>query len=215
MGASGKLLPYKDFKHLCPNVSTKSLCKSVDINVTLQCAYNTSTIKQLGSYYFDVHFNGATEQSRFFIVEDLLKALLALPDLLPLGLINIHDFVLNSTGSVSEIDLVHSKQKKTSNKDVVLSKDSIANHGFKSVFTGIGKLPVETANIQLATDAVPVQKPLRCVPLALQDRTELDYVESLGIISKLDKNTATPWLNSFILVKKPNGSLRICLDPTN
>ena len=92
------------------------------MNVTLH-AYNKSTIKQLGSCYYDVHFNGATEQCRFFIVEDSFKALLGLPNLLHLGLINIHDSVLNSTGSVGEIDLVHPKQK-TSNKGMVLSKDS-------------------------------------------------------------------------------------------
>ena len=40
-------------------------------------------------------------------------------------------------------------------------------------------------------------------------------MESLGIITKLDKNTATLWLNSFLLVKKPDGSLRVCLDPTD
>ena len=67
------------------------------------------------------------------------------------------------------------------------------------------------------TDAVPVQKPLRCVSLVLQDKfkDELDHMESLGIISKLDKNTATPLLNSLVLVKKPNGSLRVCLDQTD
>ena len=100
------------------------------MNVAL-CTYNKSTIKQLGSCYFDVHFNGATEQCRFFVVEDSFKALLSLPDLLCLGLRNMHDSVLNSTGSVGEIDFVHPKQK-TSNKGI-LSKDSIINHRFKSV----------------------------------------------------------------------------------
>ena len=38
---------------------------------------------------------------------------------------------------------------------------------------------------------------------------------NLGIISKLGQNTATPWMNSFVLVKKPNGSLSVCLDPTD
>ena len=36
-----------------------------------------------------------------------------------------------------------------------------------------------------------------------------------GIISKLDCNQVTEWLNSFVVVKKPSGDLRICLDPTD
>ena len=40
-------------------------------------------------------------------------------------------------------------------------------------------------------------------------------MEKAGIISKLDHNTPTRWLNSYVIVKKPNGSLRICLDPTD
>ena len=40
-------------------------------------------------------------------------------------------------------------------------------------------------------------------------------MEKAGIISKLDRNTPTPWLNSDVIVKKPDGSLRIGLDPTD
>ena len=36
-----------------------------------------------------------------------------------------------------------------------------------------------------------------------------------GILTKLDKNQATEWLNSFVVVRKPSGKLRICLDPTD
>ena len=39
---------------------------------------------------------------------------------------------------------------------------------------------------------------------------------SQGILTKLDDaNVAPEWLNSFILVKKPNGKLCKCLDPTD
>ena len=40
---------------------------------------------------------------------------------------------------------------------------------------------------------------------------------SQGVLSKLDDaNVNVPeWLNSFVVVKKPNGKLRICLDPTD
>ena len=40
-------------------------------------------------------------------------------------------------------------------------------------------------------------------------------MEKQGIISKLYHNQATEWFNSFVVVKKLNGGLGICLDPTN
>ena len=41
-------------------------------------------------------------------------------------------------------------------------------------------------------------------------------MEVQGIISKYDGHDISPeWLNSFVIVKKPNDSLRICLDPTD
>ena len=44
-------------------------------------------------------------------------------------------------------------------------------------------------------------------------KQELDAIQSQGIISKYDGRDISPeWLNSFVIVKKPNGSLRICFD---
>ena len=42
-------------------------------------------------------------------------------------------------------------------------------------------------------------------------------MEKAGIISKYDSisGPAPEWLNSFVTVRKPNGSLHICLDPTD
>ena len=62
-----------------------------------------------------------------------------------------------------------------------------------------------------------MQKPAHRVPVAMKEkfRKELQSMAKAGIISKLDRNTPTPWLNSYVIVKKPNGSLRICLDPTD
>ena len=39
-------------------------------------------------------------------------------------------------------------------------------------------------------------------------------MEGQGTIKKLDKNTVTPWPNSFVNVGKDDGRLRVCLDPT-
>ena len=65
---------------------------------------------------------------------------------------------------------------------------------------------------------MPIQKPPRKVPIAMRDqfKKELDRMEQQGIISKFDGRDISPeWLNSFVIVKKPNSSLRVCLDPTD
>ena len=47
-------------------------------------------------------------------------------------------------------------------------------------------------------------------------KQELDNMASQGIISKFDGRDVSPeWLNSFIIVKKPNGTLRVCLVTTD
>ena len=50
-----------------------------------------------------------------------------------------------------------------------------------------------------------------------QFKNELDNMVSQGILTKLNyaNKNAPEWLNSFVVVKKPNGTLRICLDPTD
>ena len=35
----------------------------------------------------------------------------------------------------------------------------------------------------------------------------------LGVIRKLDINEATDWCHNLVIVCKPNGKLRVCLDP--
>ena len=100
----------------------------------------------------------------------------------------------------------------------ILNKDMLVNGDrFKSIFSGIGRFPVDRVNIQLTNDAVPVQKPAHRVSVYLKEKfeNEIRSKEKQGIISRLDCNTATEWLNSFVVVKKPTGDLRICLDPTD
>ena len=72
-------------------------------------------------------------------------------------------------------------------------------------------------NLQLSDDALPIQKPAWHVPMSPKDKfeQEIHSMEKQGIISKLDCNQSTEWLNSFVVVKKPNDDLRICLDQTN
>ena len=100
---------------------------------------------------------------------------------------------------------------------LTLTKDWIVNHlRYKHLFKGIGKFNVPPVSITLKVDAQPIQKPPRMVLLAMKHpfKEELDMIENAGIISKYDSisGPAPEWLNSFVTVRKPNGSLHICLD---
>ena len=66
--------------------------------------------------------------------------------------------------------------------------------------------------------STPIRKPARKVPLALHKKfkQEIDSMVKAGILMEVTPEMSMPeWLNSFVIVKKPNGNLRVCLDPTD
>lgn len=83
---------------------------------------------------------------------------------------------------------------------------------YSDVFQGFGVLPY-TYKIQLKYDAQPVIHAPRRVPVALREKLkqELERMTSLGVIKKVEE--PTEWVNSMVCVKKPNGDLRVCMDP--
>ena len=84
---------------------------------------------------------------------------------------------------------------------------------YSDVFKGIGTLPGGPYHIRLKENYRPVQHPLRSVPVAMQAayRAELDRLTKEGIFTEVQEHTE--WINFIVLVMKPNGSLRLCLDP--
>lgn len=83
---------------------------------------------------------------------------------------------------------------------------------YKDLCSGQGCLQ-ETCHIQLKEGSQPVITPTRKIPFALMDKfkAELDSMENNGIVSKVTK--PTEWCSGVVLVEKPNGQLRVCLDP--
>jgi transposase InsO family protein len=71
----------------------------------------------------------------------------------------------------------------------------------------------ETIHLELSPNAVPRQFPPRRVPLALESQVleSLRRMESEGIIEKV--TYPTPWCNTLMVTPKPDGSLRVCIDP--
>ena len=90
---------------------------------------------------------------------------------------------------------------------------------YADVFEGIGCFPGKPYHINLDQSVTPVQTQCRPVPVHLKEvfKQDINKMLNAGILKPVEK--ATPWINSFVLVKgkNPDGSikLRICLDPTN
>ena len=63
------------------------------------------------------------------------------------------------------------------------------------------------------TNVPPSQHAMRKIPIEYQEKIEkeLDRMEEQGISTKVTE--ATEWVNSITYPVKPNGDLRICLDP--
>ena len=147
------------------------------------------------------------------------RPILGLPDLKRMDLVQ---FKVPTTSQWTDyISSIEPSTPNTTPKEPVtipqgVTKDQVLSK-YHKVFTGLGRLKVTPVKIHLKPGVKPQQKPCRRVPIAIrgQFKDELDSMEGQGTITKLDKNTVTPWVNSFVNVgKKYQKSLRVCLDPT-
>lgn len=70
-------------------------------------------------------------------------------------------------------------------------------------------------HIKLNENVIPVVHPLRRIPIPILNkfRETLIDLEKKNIIRKIEE--PTDWVNSVVVVRKSNGSLRICLDPAD
>ena len=206
-GAGANLLPIGTYYKLF-NKEDRDLEASRDPRVSLVAA-NKSRIKQLGTVRLRVHVGEFERVCKFYVVPNYVKPIFGLPDLTRMQIVRfsmpiVSQWMDNET-SIDEASPLTSGLTK----DEVLEK-------FKEVFTGLGRLKVEPVKIHLTKDAKPVRRPCRRVPIAIRGKfkDELDSLCKQKVLTKLDKNEVTEWLNSFVNVDKEDTTLRVCLDPS-
>ena len=83
---------------------------------------------------------------------------------------------------------------------------------YADLFEGYGKLPGQI-HLQTDPDVNPVRMPLRKVPVPIKAKVavELKKLQENGIIEPIAE--PTDWLSALLVVNKPNGDIRICIDP--
>ena len=209
-GAGANLLPVGTYYKLF-NKEDRDLEASRDPRVSLVAA-NKSRIKQLGSVRLRVQVGEFERVCKFYVVPNYVRPIFGLPDLTRMQLLRFSMPIVSQwTEGETSIDEASSPSSLPSG----LTKDEVLER-FKEVFTGLGRLKVEPVKIHLTKDAKPVRRPCRRVPVAIRGKfkDELDSLCKQKVLTKLDKNEVTEWLNSFVNVDKEDTSLRVCLDPS-
>ena len=117
-----------------------------------------------------------------------------------------------------ELETLNSLQKETV-KDVKISQDLSEDQKsnvrtllseYQDIFTDVPNItPLEEHRIQLTT-AEPIREKAYSLPHAMRGTLdkEIDNMLSMGIIEPLSAAYASP----VVMVKKPDGSTRVCID---
>ena len=110
----------------------------------------------------------------------------------------------------ADINVTHNDSERTDVPSIVKGDPVLSE--FTDVFSGIGCLD-GNYSIRVDESFSPVVHPPRKVPVPLREalKTELDSLVKGGILAKVTEPTA--WVSSVVIVKKPNGKIRVCLDP--
>ena len=74
-------------------------------------------------------------------------------------------------------------------------------------------MPIGKLHLQVDQCVPPVQLPARKPPVALKEKYQeaLNRLVEIVIIAKV--SDPTEWISSTVVVMKPNGKIRLCLDP--
>ena len=119
----------------------------------------------------------------------------------------------------SDKSLSLDKVSNVSDIPEMLMREWIINHEkYKPLFQGISHFKCNPISIEMQEGSTPVRKPARKVPpdLCEKFKQEIDLIVKASILTEVTPEMSTlEWLNSFRFVKKPNGNLRVCLDPTD
>ena len=84
---------------------------------------------------------------------------------------------------------------------------------FADVFTCVGKLKNYQLKLHVDKTVQPTAQPVRRLPFGLREKVDkkLDELLEKEIIKEVS-NTPTTWLSPLVVVPKPDGEIRVCVD---
>ena len=209
-GAGGNTLPLRTYKQMFKNIPTSELT-TPEPTMKLT-SYSGNEIPCIGSIRLGIKKAKASNfhHEKFYIVDVNGPAILGLPSCQKLQIIQLNIDTCMSTQKQNPPSSPTINEKPTEDiKSIQQLKAAYPNQ-----FDRVGKFS-EPAKLYLKENAMPSCDAPRKVSIHLKPKikAELQKMEQEDIIRKLDVNEHSDWCSSLVYVTKPNGDLRICLDP--
>lgn len=154
--------------------------------------YDGKDIKCTGVVTTKLSVGKKETQTKIYVAENSREAVLGLKSSLALGLVSPGE-----NGATLEVNVI---------------TQATLTETYKDVFSGLGTYQ-EEYHITLSDNAEPIICQPRRIPPILHKplKEKLDAMVRDGVIEQVDQ--PTKWVNNIVVVKKSDGSLRICLDP--
>ena len=83
---------------------------------------------------------------------------------------------------------------------------------YPEVFSGFGKLTDYQVHVHINSDVSPVAQPARRIPFHLRDKVDEKLQELIEMDIIEPASGPTSWASPLVVVPKPNGDVRICID---
>ena len=117
--------------------------------------------------------------------------------------------VLKVGVSINSCDVKSDERGNLANQ---IDRRALLKTKFPKVFQGLGKLKGYQLKLHIDENVQPVAQPVRRIPFSRRAKVteKLEELLKLDVIEKVEGPTS--WVNPLVVVEKPNGDIRICLD---
>ena len=147
---------------------------------------STKPLQVAGEFDADVIFRDKQVKASFIVIEDRAIAILGRQSSEELGVLRIES--VNTVEDMSFLD------------------------EYKALFEGVGKLKDFQAKIYTDPTVKPVAQKARPVPFQLREKVELKIKELIDMDIIEPVEGPTPWVSPVVVVPKPSGDIRLCVD---
>ena len=229
-GAEMNTMPLKEYKRLYPDRFSPDgepiaayIARDDDIKLK---GYGGNYVEQLGKVKLPCEYNGRKFMCTFFLANVDGPSLMGLPTGEALGIIKIDvvdeisaDDEKGDDDEDESVVSVDAKYVETNthiqDRPAIKSKADLKVMYPECFEVNKRCFPDFEYNISVDKSIKPSVKPVRRLPLELKEpvKKELDRMIQKGVIVPVVE--PTEWVSSMVVEHKPNGGIRICLDPTD